>query len=302
MTLKQILFDGQTNGATATSGLLTGNSTYSVVSPSTMTFTTADGMRGTTGLRVSVSTANGIVRYLNAADNDTMAYSFVFTMPTGAPSAFANIFSIRTGTGRAASLGISTNGRLFFADGAGGGGTISYVTPSAGTLSYGSQYRVELLVHGNSTTAGTVTCKVYTPTDTTSPLGTLSLTNANLTAATLHEIEIGNTTPAAISFGIDDVQIDDGRTTEIGPLTVQLATPTVTLGTTTNPTTVGGTDGSQVVTWSAVSNATSYEAWLATNGSPLQSDFVLKATGVTSPYTFTGLGQGTYAFGIKAKP
>jgi hypothetical protein len=80
-----------------------------------------------------------------------------------------------------------------------------------------------------------------------------------------------------------------------------LATPVVALGTTTNPTTVGGSNGSQVVTWGAVSGATSYVAYRAPGNSPAQGDFVQVATAVTSPYTFTGLSAGTYSFGIRAK-
>jgi hypothetical protein len=60
-----------------------------------------------------------------------------------------------------------------------------------------------------------------------------------------------------------------------------------------------------VVTWSAVSGATSYEAWITKNDpndpNPLQADFTLVATGVSSPYTFVGLSQANYDYGIKAK-
>jgi len=68
-----------------------------------------------------------------------------------------------------------------------------------------------------------------------------------------------------------------------------------------NPTTIGGTNGKQTVTWSAVANAASYEAWIAHSTSPAQGDFTLVATGVTSPYQFTGLPAGTHAYGVKAK-
>ncbi|MDR6613600.1 hypothetical protein [Leifsonia sp. 1010] len=303
MTLKQVLWDGQTNGATATSALLTGNSGYTVTAPSTITFSTADGMRGTTGLRVNVGTATAIVRYDMNADNDIAAFSLVFTMPASAPGAFAQFFSVRTGSGRAASLGISTNGRLYVADAGASGGTITYVTPTAGTLAYGSQYRVELRLQGNSTTAGKINCAVYSPSSTSSAIATMTpVTNANLTAATLHQVEIGNSGPTAISVGLEDLQMDDGRTTEIGPVLVPLAAPSVTAGTTTNPSATGATDGSQVVLWAAVANAASYDAYKATNTSPAQSDFALVASNVTSPYTFTGLGAGPYAFGIMAKP
>ena len=310
MTLTQVLWDGQTDGAAATSALLTGNSGWSVVSPSTLTFSTSMGMRSTTGLHFSISTGAAIVRYNLSASNATVAISAVITTPASNPSAFAPMLNIRNATGRVATLGISTNGRLYFADGASAGGTVTYVTPTVGTLTASTKYRVELRLHQdatNPTTASTVNCAVYNPTDTSGPVSTMSaLTNANLTAngttGAITMVEVGNSTPAAIDFGIDDLQIDDGRTTEIGPILVALTTPTVTLGTTTNPSTAGGTNGSQVVTWGAVTNATTYDAYLATKASPAQSDFTLTASGVTSPYTFTGLAAGTYSFGIMAKP
>jgi hypothetical protein len=122
-----------------------------------------------------------------------------------------------------------------------------------------------------------------------------------LTANTLAAVEIGNSTPAAIDFSAANLQYDDGRTTEIGAMSTQLSTPSVSSGTIVNPTTVGGSNGTAVATWSAVANATSYEAWKANNGTPAQGDFTLVATGVTSPYTFTGLTGSTWALGIKAK-
>ena len=39
----------------------------------------------------------------------------------------------------------------------------------------------------------------------------------------------------------------------------------------------------------------------ATTATPAQEDFTQVSASVTSPYTFTGLGVGTHAFGIKAK-
>lgn len=218
MTLTQILFDGQPDGTAASSGNLPGNSGFSVVSPSTCTYSAAVGMRGSTGLHFVITTATAIVRYNLAADNDVVSVSFILTTPTTNPTVFANALSLRTGSGRAMSVGISPNGRLYVQDSA---NATTYVTPTVGTLTGGGKYRVELRAHGNSTTAATINCAVYNPTDTSSPISTMTpVTNANLTAATLHQIELGNSAPAAIDFGIDDLQFDDGRATEIGPIIV----------------------------------------------------------------------------------
>lgn len=304
MTLKQILWDGQTDGTTASSGLLTGNESFGVTAPSTMQFSTSDGMRSTSGLHLNISaTGADFVRYAMTADNAQAAYSFVFRTPATNPSGFAPILNFRSTGGRAMNVGVASNGRFYVNDSA---NTTTYVSAASGggAITGNTKYRCELRLVGNTTTAGKIDCSLYLPTDTT-PLVTLTtITNANLRAELLHGVEVGNNAgaPVAIDFGIDDLQMDDGRTTEIGPILVQLTAPTVTLGTTTNPTTVGGTNGSQVVTWGAVSNATSYDAYIAAKSSPAQSDFTLVASGVTSPYTFSSLAAGTYSFGIMAQP
>jgi hypothetical protein len=112
----------------------------------------------------------------------------------------------------------------------------------------------------------------------------------------------GDSGTYASTFWGDAFQFNTAATDFIGPMTTPLATPVVTAGTTTAPTTIGGTNGSQVVTWPAVTNANSYNAYIANKASPLQSDFTLVATSVTSPYTFTGLSAGTYSYGIQAMP
>lgn len=310
MTLTSVLWDGQSDGTAATNTLLTGNAGWGVTSPSTMQFSTSDGMRSTTGLHFGITTTGAdYVRYNLNADNNNGAFSFVFRTPSSLSlAAFFPFFNVKSTSGRVASIGISTNGRLYVADGAAAGGTVNYVTPATGgtALVTSSKYRCELRLQGGSTTVGKIDFSLYSDPTSSTPLVTLpQVTNANLTANALHQVEIGHTSatpPAAFDFGIDDLQMDDGRTTEIGPILVPLTTPTVTLGTSTNPTTVGGTNGSQVISWGAVTNATTYDAYKANKASPAQSDFALVATNVTSPYTFTGLSAGTYSFGVVANP
>jgi hypothetical protein len=85
-------------------------------------------------------------------------------------------------------------------------------------------------------------------------------------------------------------------------ISAPLATPVVTLLTKTTPTTVGGSDGTQQVSWPNVSGAVSYDAYVANSSTPAQEDFVRVGTNVgNGPYTFTGLAAGTHAYGIKAK-
>lgn len=158
---------------------------------------------------------------------------------------------------------------------------------------------------------GNATLKLsYFSGDSTTAIQSYSTTTGTMApSGGFGDIQFGQWGSAGYSGGvkIDDPLLRTGvdSTGLPGPFTTPLSTPVVSLGTTTNPSTSGATDGSQVVTWPAVSNATSYDAYKLLNpsGSPVDADFgTAVATGVTSPYTFTGLGAGSYAFGIKAKP
>lgn len=162
------------------------------------------------------------------------------------------------------------------------------------------------------TGSGTATLQfAYFSGDSTTPIQAMTpITTGTLApSGGFGDIQFGQWGSGNYASGIkiDDPQVRTGTdsTGLPGPFTTPLSTPVVSLGTTVNPSTAGATDGSQVVTWPAVANATSYDAYKLLNpsGSPVDGDFgTAVATGVTSPYTFTGLGAGSYAFGIKAKP
>lgn len=115
--------------------------------------------------------------------------------------------------------------------------------------------------------------------------------------------KVGNDTYPGITYH-DSIEMRTGAdsTGFIGPYTEPLPTPVVTLGAATRPSGVGEDDATQIVTWPAVAGATAYSAWLAVGNTPAQGDFVKVGATVTSPYTFTGLSAGPYAFGIEARP
>lgn len=290
-------------GSGTTHANLAGMSTYNVASPSTLVWATDSGAgTGQTVLHYSVSTGTDITRWNLNATNDFVAVSILVKVPASAPSGNNVVMTLRStnATPNAMRFGFNSSNRPFVSDSA----SSLFFIANAGVLTANTWYRFEFLVHGNSASTGTCGVNVYTPSGSSPISGaSQSFTGMNLTASPMAAVEIGNSAGnQPIDFYAANLQYDDGRTTEIGALATQLATPSVTLGTTTNPTTVGGTNGSQVVSWGAVSNATAYDAYLATNTSPAQGDFSLVASNVTSPYTFTGLAAGGYAFGIKAKP
>ena len=82
---------------------------------------------------------------------------------------------------------------------------------------------------------------------------------------------------------------------------VRLPTPRVTKVSQIDPSGAGQSDGSMTVSFTPVDGASSYTAHRANKLNPSQSDFTQIASGVTSPYTATGLPAGPVAIGIRAE-
>lgn len=163
------------------------------------------------------------------------------------------------------------------------------------------------VVQGASSSSGTMTIAYYLG-DSTTPIQTANLTGLNL-GGDLGDFSnfrfgkiSGDTPPAAIYYDSVKVHTAADATGLIGPFSAPLATPTVTLTGSTGPTSIGGSNGTATVSWPAVSGAGAYDAYKAAGTSPAQEDFTLVASGVTSPYTFTGLSAGGQSVGIKARP
>lgn len=301
MTLVQYLFETGPQDATLTNGN-SGSTGGSIGAGSSTKFDAAVKAHGNFG--ASFTNGGGANCY-RAYPFDTPAtvwqFSGVFTMPT-IPTGNMNIvaFSNAAGNGRVV-VYVNSSGNLAVFGQSG-----SVVGTIATGLTPGMQYRVTLQVQGGSTTASTIVAKLYSGDGgswVTQVGSTLTSTTANTSTDDLTSISLGlsTTMPDSYTVGWDDVQLNTGPGPELDDITPTLSTPVVTLGATTNPSTVGGSDGMQVVTWSAVSGAGSYEAWRAPGLSPAQEDFTLVAASVTSPYTFTGLAAGEHSFGIKAK-
>lgn len=85
------------------------------------------------------------------------------------------------------------------------------------------------------------------------------------------------------------------------PAAAPLATPVLTVTDENAPTAPGGTDGSIVVTWPAITGADHYEAGIA-DGHGVTSGFSIDDLTATSPHTFAGLAAGNYTVAIRAIP
>lgn len=301
MTLVQHLFETGPQGTTL-SGANSGSSTQSVAG-GTQVFDTAMKAHGAFGARfTNAAAASTFRRWLFAAPATTWQFSGVITMPASAPAANMVVASFcnSAGSGRVQII-VDTSLRLGI-QGSGGAGTTNITSALTG----GSKYRVTLQVVGGSATASTVTAKVYAEaggawTTQVGSTWTSSTFNTGTDQVVGVDLGITNTQAAAYTVGWDDIQLNDGTGPEIGDIVTALDTPVVTLGTKSDATTVGGTDGTQVVTWPAVTGAVSYEAWCAPGTTTNEANFTRVAQGVTSPYTFTGLAAGDYSYAIKAK-
>lgn len=300
MALTRYLFETGPDGAALTNAN-SGSSAASVNGGSVSVFSAAHKAHGNLGARfTNVSGGNSYRRYPFASSATTWQFSGVFTMPAAPATSFGILGFPNSGGSWRMQLIVNTESRLVISDAA--GNTTQITSP----LTAGAKYRVSLQIVGGSTTSSSVTAKLYSEsagTWTTQVGSTWTSSTFNTSTDALIGADIGVLTSAATAYtiGWDDIQVNNGAGSEIGDVVEQLATPVVTLGTATNPSTVGGSNGSQVVTWAAVPGASSYEAWIANGASPAQGDFTLVATGVTSPYTFTGLTAGQRAYGIKAK-
>lgn len=302
MTLVQYRFETGPQG-TALTNANSGSTAASIGSGSSAVFDVAKKAHGVYGVRfINGVSANAYRRWPLAAPSTTWQASIVITLPESAPAGNMTVASFCNSTG-AGRVQIFINSAMRLGIQGPGGASIASIS---NVLTEGEKYRISLQVVGGSTTSSSVTAKIFSEGSGawSTQVGTTwssSTFNAGTEAVIGVDLGIVSSPTEIYEVGWDDVQLNDGAGSEIDDLVAALSTPVVTLGATTNPSTVGGSNGTQVVTWGAVSGSSSYEAWLASGSSPAQGDFTRVATGVTSPYTFTGLSAGEYSFGIKAK-
>lgn len=188
--------------------------------------------------------------------------------------------------------------------------TGAFVFTAADNFPLNQWVRVEVMSEtGTSDSTGRLRVAYYLADSATAIADSGWLTGLNLrysVTPTVGQHYVGkiSTVTYAGSLYMDTIRVRSGSdysTSFIGPEVTVLPTPVVTAGATTKPTTVGGSDGTQVVTWPAVAGASSYDSYRAAGPSAAQEDYVLVQAGVTSPYTFTGQSRGAYLYGIKAK-
>lgn len=213
MTMTRYLFDAGPEGADLTT-TNTGAQQISKGTGATATFAAVTASAGGFGAKFSANNALSIARLLGDVAAAQYAFSGVITTPDVAQaSGEYTALSVRHSSGVILRLRIDSVGRVFVTD------SVSTYTPTAAAafvVAWATRYRVEIVLTAGSTTAGAYTVRFYKSDG--SVLGTISSTNANLTANQVVGVDVGNhgTVATQQSVGWDTVQLDSGRTTEIG--------------------------------------------------------------------------------------
>lgn len=215
MTLIRKTFDDQPSGTVATPAN-TGASSVNALNGGTVVFDSGMAARGTAcGLKMSATQTSSAsdIRFA-LAPAQKYAFEFVYTTPATLPSVDMAFLDLRTST-RALWLVFRTTGIFQIND------ATSATHNLTGTFSAGTRYRIAILVDNTGGAgASNLSVNIYSETGTT-VLGTYTSSAAQISTGNFIEARFGATTsPAgAIAYGFDDLQWNDGVTTEIGPIT-----------------------------------------------------------------------------------
>lgn len=212
MTLRRYGLDTGPEGAALTDANA-GSVAGSVPAGTSFAFSAAHAAHGTFGARIEATGAGAFRRWEFAQPNVQWAASFIVTLPSSAPAASIMLGRFRTASGgTVVAVNLNTEGRINVQ-------TAGNVTNIVNALTWGQKYRISLVVSGGSTTVGQLQAKVYSgPSSWTNQVGTTySANNLNLLEDPTIRAELGIPTAptGTVVVGIDDIQLDDGRTTEI---------------------------------------------------------------------------------------
>lgn len=213
MTLVAVPYEG-TNGTALTLGN-TGVNSISAFGAATAVFDTAAAFDGSTGATFTSDGSNSAFAQKNfAAAATTGAVSLAFQIPASTPAAdygFATIYD--TSAARVLGFVYRSNGEIAVSD-----KPATYIRLlTAAQAAANTKLRFELVVTNLSATAGSYTARAYNAANTQVGSSIVS-TTSNLGTTAMNYLRHGATTANAFTARIDSVQLDDGRTTEIGRL------------------------------------------------------------------------------------
>jgi hypothetical protein len=231
MTLRRWLLDVTPSGSTLnTSNVISSDAVAAtLVNPGTggsITSTDTPAHAGDTSARLVGGGAGSCVLRLPfpaaAAAGAISLYHYAGTLTT------MDIISVRHASGQLFRIGISGTGAVQIKDSSGGvlGST------SSGAWEIDRWNRIEChWDNSGGSAAGTATLEVYNG-DSTTPIDSAAVTGGNLGTAAAATIDLGNPNLTIFSgtHYFDSVQMDNGRTSFIGPYVVVNQAPEVTAG------------------------------------------------------------------------
>lgn len=238
MALDQYNFDAGPQD-TPTSNANTGSSANSLTNSSTATLDSAMAAHGPFGIKYDVKAAGQAYRQwrkLSSTPARQIAVSFVYKWPTANPGNSISIFTATNAVDNVyIRLSINTSGELIAQD----NGSTHQATVATG-LTWGTKYRISIVADNlGGTTAGILKIKVYAPstvggvTSWTTVVGAgLDVSDWNMQTGQFLRYNVGVVVNSAapVIVGLDDLQIDDDRTTEIPDFAIPNAPPVVTAG------------------------------------------------------------------------
>jgi hypothetical protein len=306
MTANLWTFESSTNGTALTAALSWANPTGAAVVVSgtgaAAIISTTHAAHGTRAGKFTCGSTSGACYAQKTISSTSLALSMSIWIDT-LPSSDNYIFWGGVGSSQRFSVELTATGALEFIDDTNTNRWNASVSTSPGTIPTGQWVRVELFVTMGATT-GTYRLVAYSG-DSTTPLTGLdsgTRTTQNTGPDTYDTIRYGAKCSTNTNTGvlyIDDFDYNETATGLIGPYIDTLATPVATVTGTTHPSSIGGTNGTATLSWGAVAGAASYDVCLRTG--TVTTGFTATASGVSSPYTFTGLSAGTYTVAVRAK-
>lgn len=232
MTLRRWLFNVTPSGSTLnTANILSEDGAAATVAGAgtggTLQSSNVQVHQGDTSARfVGGGTSAAVVRIPFPAANAAAALSVYHY---GLVLSALDIMNIRHASGQLFRIGISGSGAIQVKDST--GAVLGSTATGAWAIDRWNRIDMKWNNSGGAS-AGTIDVEVYVGDATSSPTGTLSLTGVNLGTAATSTMEFG--TPNAPSYTgtnfFDSFQMDDGRTTFIGPYVVVNQVPEVTAG------------------------------------------------------------------------
>lgn len=306
MTANVHTFESGTNGTALTAALAWADPTGATIAVTgtggSATISTAQAAHGSRSAKFVSSADSSTCYTAKTISSTSLAITTKIWIET-LPSANTSFLWVGFGSSQRWSVELTNTGKLEFRDDANANKWNTSVNTSVGTVPSGQWVRVELYVTLGATT-GTFRLVAYSG-DSTTPLTNLdsgTMTAQNTGADSYTTIRYGSKTSTNVNTGsmyFDDFDYNETATGLIGPYVEVLGTPVATVTGTTHPSSIGGTNGTATLSWGAVAGAASYDACLRTG--TVTTGFTATATGITSPYVFTGLAAGPYTVAVRAK-